>query len=145
MFVNVFAAQTTPSTLHLSVGRTKQVPPSQSMRGVNVFLTYTRSINFRHQLIQYKVTQRFHYSHVKLHSFSSSTSPLYVKCKQSNGTLAHMFWFCKNFIDFGMKFSTSTLRFMDMISLQTQRQASLADLTSSRLLAGGRLCQNSMG
>lgn len=50
-----------------------------------------------------------------------------------------------NFIDFGARFSTSTLRFMDMISLQTQRQASLSRLTSSTFLATGRLCQSSMG
>lgn len=50
-----------------------------------------------------------------------------------------------NFVDFGAKFSTSTLRFMDMMSLQTQRQASLSRLTSSTFVATGRLCQSSMG
>lgn len=55
---------------------------------------HTCSINARHQLIQYKVIHRLHYSHVKLHSFFTSNSPLCVKCKQADGTLAQMFWFC---------------------------------------------------
>lgn len=55
------------------------------------------------------------------------------------------FGFASNFVDFGMKFFIFTLRFMDMISLQTQRWAFLAGLTSSRLSATERLYQYSIG
>lgn len=53
-----------------------------------------------------------------LHSFfSSSSSSLYIKCKQYDGTLAHLFW---------------------------QGQALLACLNSSRLSATGWFCQSRM-
>lgn len=96
MFVNVFAAQTAPSTQYLRESWEKDIGTTISEDAWRKCLhsIYTCSVNSRHQLIQYKVIHRLHYSRVKLHSFYASTSPLCVKCKQADGTLAHMFWFC---------------------------------------------------
>ncbi len=96
MFVNVFAAQTAPSTQHLRECWEREIGTTISDDAWCKCLSsiHTCSINSRHQLIQYKVIHGLHYSRVKLHSFFSFTSPLCVKCKQSNGTLAHMLWFC---------------------------------------------------
>lgn len=68
MFVNVFAAQTAPSTQHLKEN------------------IHSCSINARHHLIQYKVVHRLHYSRVNLHSFFPSTRPL---CKKYNNLEKH--------------------------------------------------------
>jgi len=39
------------------------------------------------------VVHKLHYSRTKLHSIYPSVSPLCIKCKSSEGTLAHLFWF----------------------------------------------------
>ena len=78
-----------------SPGRVKLENKSQKMHGLNAFMAYSCSVNSRHQLIQYKVIHRLHYSRVKLHSFYPASSPLCIRCKKSDGTLAHMFWFCE--------------------------------------------------
>ena len=52
------------------------------------------SINSRHQLIQFKVLHRLHYSCTKLHSFYPSVSPYCPKCKSAEGNLGHLFWSC---------------------------------------------------
>lgn len=53
---------------------------------------HTCSINTRHQLIQFKVIHRLHYSCTKLHSFYATVSPICPKCKYAEGTLGHLFW-----------------------------------------------------
>lgn len=52
------------------------------------------SVNSRHQLIQYKVIHRLHYSKQRLHRIYPSVSPTCDRCQTSVGTLSHAFWFC---------------------------------------------------
>ena len=52
------------------------------------------SVNTRHNLIQYKVLHRLHYSQEKLHKFYPDVPPTCNRCKSSIGTLAHSFWAC---------------------------------------------------
>lgn len=52
------------------------------------------SVNARHNLVQFKVIHRLHYSKVKLHKIFPDTSPLCERCKQDEGTLTHLFWTC---------------------------------------------------
>lgn len=96
MFVIVFAAKTAPSTQHLKESWQEEIGTTVSENAwcKCLYNIHTCSINARHQLIQYKVVHRLHYSSVKLHSFFPSTSAICVQCKQTDGTLAHMFWFC---------------------------------------------------
>lgn len=60
----------------------------------------TCSISSNFQLIQYKVVHRLHYSRTKLHFIYPSVSPLCIKCKSSEGTLAHPFWTCPKICKF---------------------------------------------
>lgn len=60
----------------------------------------TCSISSNFQLIQYKVVHRLHYSRTKLHSLYPSVSPLCIKCKSREGTLAHLFWTCPKICKF---------------------------------------------
>ena len=49
-------------------------------------------MNARHNLVQFKVIHRLHYSKVKLHKIFPDTSPLCETFKQEEGTLTHLFW-----------------------------------------------------
>ena len=53
-----------------------------------------RSVNSRHQLIQFRVVHHLHYCKLKLHKIAPSVSPLCDSCKVSKGTLSHTFWLC---------------------------------------------------
>jgi len=52
------------------------------------------SINSRHQLIQFKVIYRLHYTKDKLHKIYPSVSPMCDRCKVAEDTASHAFWFC---------------------------------------------------
>lgn len=58
------------------------------------------SVNVRHQLIQFKVLHRLHYSKTKLHRIYPSISPLCDRCKSAEGSLAHLFWTCPSLYNF---------------------------------------------
>lgn len=58
------------------------------------------SINSRHQLIQFKVVHRLHYSKLKLHKIYPLVSPMCDRCKVAEGTLSHAFWFCTQLTGF---------------------------------------------
>ncbi len=60
----------------------------------------TCSINSRHQLIQYKVVHRLHYSRVKLNQCYPSISSICNKCESAEGSLGHLFWSCLKLYDF---------------------------------------------
>ena len=49
------------------------------------------SINSRHQLIQFKVMHRLHYSKSKLHRIFPTVSPTCDRCKSAEGSLTHLF------------------------------------------------------
>ncbi len=55
---------------------------------------HTCSVNVRHNLIQFKVVHRLHYSKLKLHKIYPTISPLCNKCKTLEGTLFHSLWSC---------------------------------------------------
>lgn len=61
------------------------------------------SVNSRHQLIQFKIVHRLHYSKNRLHRIYPSTSPICDRCKMSEGTLSHTFWSCSSIIGFWSK------------------------------------------
>lgn len=61
------------------------------------------SINSRHQLIQFKIVHRLHYSKAKLHKIYPSVSPLCDRCNVSVGTLSHAFWSCPSLTSFWSK------------------------------------------
>ncbi len=55
---------------------------------------HTCSVNARHNLIQFKVVHRLHYSKLKLHKIYPTISPLCNKCKTLEGTLFHSLLSC---------------------------------------------------
>ncbi len=57
-------------------------------------ITQSCSVNSRHQLIDFKVVHRLHYSNLRLHRIFPSVSPLCDRCQASGGTLSHAFWSC---------------------------------------------------
>lgn len=61
------------------------------------------SINSRHQLIQFKILHRLHYSKVRLHKFYPSISPMCDRCRRAEGTLFHAFWSCPSLRGFWFK------------------------------------------
>lgn len=101
-FVNVYMDQTAPSTQHLRSSWKSElgVKISADDRAKCLRIIHTCSINSKHQLIQVKDIHRLHDSCVRLHSFYPSLSPPCIKCKHSDGTLAHMFWFCTRLDNF---------------------------------------------
>ena len=56
------------------------------------------SVNARHNLIQFKVIHRLHYSKVKVSQMYPSVSALCNKCKNQEGTLRHQYWTCPSLI-----------------------------------------------
>ena len=58
------------------------------------------SVNARHNLIQFKVIHRLHYSKVKVSKMYPSLSAFCNKCKNQKGTLTHQFWTCPNLHSF---------------------------------------------
>lgn len=52
------------------------------------------SVNVRHNLIQFKMHHRHHYSQEKLHTFYADVSPVCTRCKSTISNLAHSFWLC---------------------------------------------------
>ena len=61
------------------------------------------SVNSRHQLIQFKIVHRLHYSKVRLHRIYPSVSPVCDRCNVSEGTLSHAFWSCSSLTNFWSK------------------------------------------
>ncbi|CAI5660574.1 unnamed protein product [Oreochromis niloticus] len=57
-------------------------------------MIHSCSINARHQLIQFKVLHRLHYSKTKLHRIFPSISSICDRCKLGEGSLTHLFWTC---------------------------------------------------
>ena len=100
--VDVFASYESPSTQHLKEAWEKDL--NITIDDVDwescLSATHTCSINSRHQLIQFKVFHRLHYSCTKLHSFYPSVSPLCPKCKSAEGSLGHLFWSCPKLTNF---------------------------------------------
>lgn len=58
------------------------------------------SINSRHQLIQFKVMHRLHYSKSKLHRIFRTISPTCDGCKSAKASLTHLFWTCPKLYSF---------------------------------------------
>lgn len=58
------------------------------------------SISTRHQLIQFKVMHRLHYSKTKLHRIFPTISSLCDRCKSAEGSLTHIFWTCPKLNNF---------------------------------------------
>lgn len=95
-FVDFFTSHNPISTIHLKEAWEKDLNLTINNNMwesclKNVFLC---AINSRHQLIQFKVLYRIHYSCTKLSSFYPSFSPICPKCKSAEGTLGHLFWSC---------------------------------------------------
>ena len=95
-FVDLFTSLNPTSSQHLKEAWEKDLALSISDNDWESYLgdIHKCSINSRHQLIQFKVVHRLHYSCTKLHSFYPSVSPICSKCQSAEGTLGHLFWFC---------------------------------------------------
>lgn len=76
---------------------------SESMWDKCLSKIHSCSVNSRHQLIQFKIVHRLHYSKVRLHKIYPSTSPICDRCKTSESTLAHAFWHCPSLTNFWSK------------------------------------------
>ncbi len=101
-FVDFFTSQLDISTNHLKNDWENELDIQVSEEDWAECLKniYTCSINARHQLIQYKVLHRLHYSRVKLNTFYSTISPLCNKCESAEGSLGHLFWACPKLCEF---------------------------------------------
>lgn len=101
-FINIFTAYEPAPTQHLKEAWEKDLGITISADDWDTCLSsiHSCSINSRHQLIQFKVIHRLHYSCTKLHSFYPSVSPICPKCKAEEGTLGHLFWFCPKLYEF---------------------------------------------
>jgi len=101
-FMAVFTNQLNISTLHLKDSWEKdlgiQITDEDWLESIKVINTC--SINSRHQLIQYKVVHRLHYSRVKVNKFYPSISSTCNKCESAEGSLGHLFWFCLKLFEF---------------------------------------------
>lgn len=95
-FVDVLTAHDPISTQHLKDAWEEDLGIAIDDKSWETSLNaiHSCSINSRHQLIQFKVIHRLHYSCTKLHSFYPSVSPICPKCKSAEGTLGHLFWSC---------------------------------------------------
>lgn len=95
-FTQFFTSYGAVSTQHLKAAWEKDLDLTINDKDWETYLNDINkcSINSRHQLIQFKVLHRLHYSCTKLHSFYPSVSPTCPKCKSADGTLAHLFWLC---------------------------------------------------
>jgi len=76
---------------------------SESMWNTCLSNIHSCSINSRHQLIQFKIVHRLHYSKVRLHRMYPSVSPMCDKCEVTEGTLFHAFWTCSSLTNFWSK------------------------------------------
>lgn len=101
-FVECLNDSRVPPTQHLKMSWEKDLGIdisedswTEALRGIK-----SCSISSNFQLIQYKAVHRLHYSRTKLHSIYPSVSPLCIKCKSNEGTLAHLFWFCPKICKF---------------------------------------------
>lgn len=101
-FVDFFTSQLNFSTIHQKSLWEEELDVQLSEEDWEKCLKniYTCSINARHQLIQYKVLHRLHYSRVKLNSFYPTISPLCNKCEFAEGSLGHLFWGCPKLGEF---------------------------------------------
>ncbi len=96
LFVNAFKDEINFSSLYLKAAWEEDlgIQITETDWDKCLLSVYSCSINSRHQLIQYKVLHRLHYSKTKLSKFYPSVSPMCDKCKVAEGTLAHLFWVC---------------------------------------------------
>lgn len=59
----------------------------------SLFNIQSYSVNSGHQLIQFKVVHRLHYSKSRLRKIYLSVLPVCDRCKVTEGPLSHTFWF----------------------------------------------------
>lgn len=101
-FIDVFNNQFDISTWYLKDSWEKdlgiQITNEDWEKSIKVINTC--SINSRHQLIQYKVVHRLHYSRVKLKKFYPSISSKCNKCESAEGSLGHLFRSCPRLFEF---------------------------------------------
>ncbi len=95
-FVGLFESCVTASNGRFKVAWEDELGAELSDETWDRCLTAVRScsVNSRHQLIQFKVIHRLHYTKTKLHKMFSSVSPFCDKCKVMEDTTAHAFWYC---------------------------------------------------
>ena len=76
------------------------------MTNGNMALTriHSSSICSRHDLIQFKVLHRLHFSKAKLVRIFPNVDPLCDRCKQTPATSYHMFWSCPKLVPFWSSF-----------------------------------------
>ncbi len=91
-----------------------------------VFDRSTILFNSRHQLIQFKVIHCFHCTKTKLHTILSSVSTFCDKCKVTEDTTAHTFWFCRSLSDFGLAYLIGTLMLITCLFCWTRNLLSSA-------------------
>ncbi len=99
-FVNVFPMSV--NTNHLKEAWAKDFGVDLSDEIWNDCLSKIQycSINARQRLIQFKAVHRLYYSKVRLNKIYNTISPICDRCKVTEGTLSHLFWFCPNLFDF---------------------------------------------
>ncbi len=95
-FVGLFESCVTASNGRFKVAWEDELGAELSDETWDRCLTVVRScsVNSRHQLIQFKVIHRLHYTKTKLHKMFSSVSPFCDKCKVTEDTTAHACWYC---------------------------------------------------
>lgn len=61
---------------------------------------HTSSLCLRHNLIQFKILHRLHFSRERLAHIYPNTDPHCLRCHQGLATLGHMFWSCPSLTSF---------------------------------------------
>lgn len=101
-FVKTFSEQVNSATLHLKSAWEEDlgIQIDDDVWEESLSRIRSCSINVRHQLIQFKVIHRLHYSKSKLHRFFPTISSLCDRCKAAEGSLSHLFWTCPRLYTF---------------------------------------------
>ena len=64
---------------------------------------HTSSLCLRHNLIQFKILHRLHFSRDRLAAIYPNTDPHCLRCHQGIATIGHMFWACPALTNFWTK------------------------------------------
>lgn len=72
---------------------------AQTLEGSLDFI-HTSSLCLRHNLIQFKILRRLHFSRDRLAAIYPNTDPHCLRCHQGIATIGHMFWSCPALTNF---------------------------------------------
>lgn len=61
---------------------------------------HSSSICLRHEVMQFKIVHRLHWSKARLAKITPDIDPKCDRCGAATATLSHMFWFCPKLTDF---------------------------------------------